>query len=343
MNVADFGERYRERIWESHFAEDFERDVVTGLSASNKSIPSKYLYDALGSTLFEAIVLLPEYDLPRRENALLERYVERIVGRSNGRLRLLELGSGSSQKTRTLIEAAIECHEAVEYTAIDIALEAVRAAAVQLLDRYPRVDVRAFVGDYFQVLGEIAPQPTTLALFLGSNLGNYPGERGVALLRALRGALAPSDTLLLGVDVRKDRALMERAYNDGIGVTAAFSKNVLARVNRDLGAEIDLQNFAHLARFEEGTGSVESYLVADRAATYSLGGGRGTVRFAAGERIHIESSHKFTHEELQDLATASGFVERAYLPDEEAAFALVLWERGDDAAERNTPSLAHLE
>ena len=342
MNVADFGDRYRERIWENHFAEDFERDVVAGLRAANKSIPSKYLYDALGSALFEAIVLLPEYDLPRRENALLERHASRIVDRSNGRLRLLELGSGSSQKTRTLIGAAIERHESVEYTAIDISLEAVRDAAAQLLDRYPQVEVRALAGDYFQVLGEVAPQPATLALFLGSNLGNYPGERGVALLRALRGALAPSDALLLGVDVRKDRESMERAYNDSIGVTAAFSKNVLARVNRDLGAEIDLQNFNHLARFDEGTGSVESYLVADRAAAYSLGGGRGAANFAAGERIHIESSHKFTREELRELAAACGFVERAYLPDGEAAFALALWERADDA-DRRAPASAHFE
>ncbi|NNM93481.1 MAG: L-histidine N(alpha)-methyltransferase [Candidatus Eremiobacteraeota bacterium] len=332
MNVADFGDRYRERIWETHIAEDFERDVLAGLSAVQKTIPSKYLYDALGSALFEAIVLLPEYDLPRRESALLERYAPHIIDRSTRRLRLLELGSGSSQKTRTLIEAAIERYGSVEYTAVDISLDAVRNAAVQLLDRYPEVTVRALVGDYFQVLGEVAPQPATLALFLGSNLGNYPGERGVAFLRAVRGALAPSDMLLLGVDLRKDRALMERAYNDDIGVTAAFSKNVLARINRDLGAEIDIGNFKHSSVFDERTGSVESYLIAACVASYSLGRGRGTVSFAAGERIHIESSHKFTHNELRVLADECGFVERGFFTDEDAAFALVLLERGEEAA-----------
>ena len=334
MNVADFGDRYRERIWETHIAEDFERDVVAGFAAARKAIPSKYLYDALGSALFEAIVLLPEYDLPRRESALLERYVREIVERVQGRLRLLELGSGSSQKTRTLIEAAIERYGAVEYTAVDISLDAVRNAAVQLLDRYPDVTVRALVGDYFQVLGEVAPQPATLALFLGSNLGNYPGERGVEFLRAVRGALAPSDMLLLGVDLRKDRALMERAYNDAIGVTAAFSKNVLARVNRDLGAKIDIGNFKHSSVFDERTGSIESYLVAIRAASYSLGGARKAVQFAEGERIHIESSHKFTHDELQMLANECGFVERGFFTDEDAAFALVLLERGENATKK---------
>ncbi|NNM99668.1 MAG: L-histidine N(alpha)-methyltransferase [Candidatus Eremiobacteraeota bacterium] len=334
MNVADFGDRYRERIWETHIAEDFERDIVAGFAATRKSIPSKYLYDALGSALFEAIVLLPEYDLPRRESELLERYVREIVERTQGRLRLLELGSGSSQKTRTLIEAAIERYGAVEYTAVDISLDAVRNAAVQLLDRYPDVSVRALVGDYFQVLGEVTPQPSTLALCLGSNLGNYPGERGVEFLRAVRGAIAPSDMLLLGVDLRKDRALMERAYNDAIGVTAAFSKNVLARVNRDLGAEIDIGNFEHSSVFDERTGSIESYLVAIRAASYSLGGARKAVRFAVGERIHIESSHKFTRDELRVLADECGFVERGFFTDEEAAFALVLLERGENATKK---------
>jgi len=331
MNVADFGDRYRERIWESHIAEDFERDVVAGFGAARKSLPSKYLYDALGSALFEAIVLLPEYDLPRRETALLERYARKIVEAPRGRLRLLELGSGSSQKTRPLIEAALDRYGAIDYTAIDISLDAVRNAAVQLLDRYPGVTVRALVGDYFQVLGEIAPMPATLALFLGSNLGNYPGERGVDVLRAVRRALAPSGMLLLGVDLRKDRTLMERAYNDDIGVTAAFSKNVLARVNRDLGAEIDIGNFKHSSVFDERTGSVESYLVAIRAASYSLGAGREAVRFEVGERIHIESSHKFTRDELRVLAAGCGFVERGVFIDEDAAFALVLLECGEGA------------
>lgn len=326
-NLAD---RYRERIWENHVAEDFERDVLSGLRATQKTMPSKYLYDALGSALFEAIVLLPEYDLPRREIALLKRYAATIVATVGGPPRLLELGSGSSEKTHLLIEAAIEKYGNVRYTAIDISLGAIRAAAVQLLERYPQIVVDALVGDYFQVLADVPRQPRTLALFLGSNLGNYPGRRGCELLRAIYAALTPHDLLLLGVDLRKNRETMERAYNDPIGVTAAFSKNVLARVNRELGAEIAVDNFRHVAMFDDSTGSIEAYLVAERAASYALGNARGTVEFAEGERIHIESSHKFTREEIRNLAADSGFEERMFMPDDDAGFALALLERRTD-------------
>ena len=327
MISAEFGDRYSERIWENHTAEDFERDVLHGLRATQKSISSKYLYDALGSALFEAIVLLPEYDLPRRERLLLERHASTIVANLGPSPHLLELGSGSSEKTRMLIEAAIENYGSAVYTAIDISLEALRAAAAQLLESYPSLVVDALAGDYFQVLAEVSRRPATLALFLGSNLGNYPGRRGQELLRAIGGALAPHDLLLLGVDLRKDRAAMERAYNDPIGVTAAFSKNVLARVNRELGAEIEVENFRHMSHFDEVTGSIESYLIAKESATYALGEGRGTISVTEGERVHIESSHKFTREELHDLAAATGFDERMYMPDDDAGFALVLLER----------------
>ncbi len=327
MSSVEFGERYAERIWETHVAEDFERDVVAGLLARNKAIPSKYLYDALGSLLFEAIVLLPEYDLPRREVALLERHAATIVSMFRAPIHLLELGSGSSLKTRLLLEAAIALHGEAAYTPIDISLESVRSAAKRLLARYPVLRVRALVGDYFQVLGEATQPSPTLALFLGSNLGNYPGERGRALLQALHRSLSRDDLLLLGVDLRKDPAVMERAYNDAIGVTAAFSKNLLARVNRDLGAEIEIENFRHHSRFDERTGSIETHLVAERAANYSLGANRARASFAAGERIHIESSHKFTRAEIRTLAEASGFAERAYLPDADEAFALIVLQR----------------
>ena len=319
--------RYRERIWENHFAADFERDVLAGLRAPHKAIPSKYLYDALGSALFEAIVLLPEYDLPRRENALLKRHASTIVDKVGAPPHLLELGGGSSEKTRMLIEAAIARYGSVSYTTIDISLGAVRAAAAELLDRYPQITVEALVGDYFQVLADVERRPATLALFLGSNLGNYPGRRGRDLFTAVHAALIPGDTFLLGVDLRKDREAMELAYNDAIGVTAAFSKNILARINRELGADIDIANFRYVSSFDDLTGSIESYLIAERSATYALGVGRERIKFAAGERLHVESSHKFTREEVRAIGEACGFREREFLADDDEAFALVLLER----------------
>ncbi|MGC8485107.1 MAG: L-histidine N(alpha)-methyltransferase [Candidatus Baltobacteraceae bacterium] len=330
MISANLGDRYSERIWENHISDDFARDVLHGLREKHKSIPSKYLYDALGSALFEAIVLLPEYDLPRRERSLLQRYASAIVANLGPSPHLLELGSGSSEKTKMLIEAAIANDGRVDYTAIDISLDALRAAAAQLLESYASISVNALAGDYFQVLAEVPRRPATLALFLGSNLGNYPGRRGHELLRAIGSALGPRHFLLLGVDLRKDRVTMERAYNDPIGVTAAFSKNVLARVNRELGAEIDIGNFRHRSHFDEETGSIESYLIAERSATYGLGDGRDAVSFAEGERVHVESSHKFSRDELRNLARETGFEERTYMPDDDAGFALVLLERLED-------------
>ncbi len=327
MNPMESNGRYRERIWESHLAADFERDVLAGLRAPQKAISSKYLYDALGSALFEAIVLLPEYDLPRRERALLKQHATRIVEKIGKPPHLLELGGGSSEKTRMLLEAAIAQFGSVRYTTIDISLEAVRTAAAQLLDTYPQITVDALVGGYFQVLADVEPRSATLALFLGSNLGNYPGRRGSDLFAAIHAALSPGDMFLLGVDLRKERAAMELAYNDALGVTAAFSKNVLARINRELGAEIELANFCYASSFDEATGSIEAYLIAERSATYALGAGHESIDVAAGERVHIESSHKFTREEVRAIGEECGFMEREFLTDDDNAFALILLER----------------
>ncbi|HUY11541.1 MAG TPA: L-histidine N(alpha)-methyltransferase, partial [Candidatus Dormibacteraeota bacterium] len=248
-------------------------------------------------------------------------------------LDLLELGSGSSLKTRVLIEATLERHGSTRYTAIDISVDAIRGAAAGLLERYPQLSMRALAGDYFQVLPNLrsldaaASSHRTLALFLGSNIGNYRDKRACQLLGSLHDALRTGDLFLLGVDLRKDRATMERAYNDPTGITAAFSKNLLARVVRELGSSIDVGNFEHEARYDERTCSIESFLVARSSAEYSLGEGRPLVTFDADERIHIESSRKFQLDELSELAAACGFTEIQTLLDERERYAVVLWER----------------
>lgn len=304
----------------------FADDVRSGLTAPRKQLPPKYFYDELGSALFEAICVLPEYYLTRTEAEILECSASEIVAALGGVIELVEFGSGSARKTRALIAAALARQDRLEYHPIDISPAALIGSAAGLVAEYERLHVSAYASDYFDVLesASLRTSQRVLALFLGSNIGNYDPTAARVLLGAMSAAFKPGDGLLLGADLKKDASVLERAYNDPTGVTAAFNKNVLARINRELGGRFDLDGFVHAARYDATRGSVDSYLVAQRGMRVSVDALGIDLRFAATETIHTESSHKFDARDIASLASDCGFRVGATWMDREQRFAVSL-------------------
>jgi L-histidine N-alpha-methyltransferase len=307
----------------------FAQDVAAGLRAPRKTLPSKYLYDRVGSALFEAITALPEYYLTGAETEILREYGWQIVRLLDEPIDFLELGSGSAIKTRLLIGEALRVQPELRYSPIDISTEALHAASVSLAETYPGLSVRAYAGDYFDVLASprLRLGRRTLAMFMGSNVGNYEPEAAARLLRLLSGALRPGDGLLLGADLKKDRATLELAYDDPLGVTAAFNKNLLRRVNAELDADFDLRNFAHVVNYDGERGSVDSFLQAESAATVNVRTAGVTAAFSAGERLHTESSYKFDDDDVARIGAAAGFSLRATWHDRARRFGVYLLVR----------------
>jgi L-histidine Nalpha-methyltransferase len=287
----------------------FAEDVARGLASTPKRLPSKYFYDDVGSALFDAITRLPEYYLTKAETEILSSWGWQIVRLLEAPVDFLELGSGSAIKTRILIEEALRVQTELCYSPIDISVEAIRASSLALVESYPRLRVRAYAGDYFDVLEShaIRSERKLLAMLMGSNIGNYEPDEAAQLLGLLGDALRPGDGLLLGADLKKDRAILELAYDDAAGVTAAFNRNVLARINRELGGDIDPRRFVHIARYDDVRGSVDSFLEAQESLVASVSGLGLEVAFAIGERIHTESSYKFSDDEIVKLGRAAGF------------------------------------
>jgi L-histidine N-alpha-methyltransferase len=307
----------------------FAEDVAQGLTANPKRLPSKYFYDEVGSALFDTITKLPEYYLTNAEAEILSDWGWQIVRLLDGPVDFLELGSGSAIKTRLLIGEALRVQTELRYSPIDISTEALRASSLALVESYPTLRVRAYAGDYFDVLGSHAVrlERRMLALLLGSNIGNYEPLEAAELLRLIGGALRPGDGLLLGADLKKDRATLELAYDDPTGVTAAFDRNVLARINRELGGDFDLRNFDHVPLYDEVRGSVDSFLRARESATVSIESLNLQVSVRSGERIHTESSYKFTDEEIVRLGSAAGFRPESAWHDRGNRFSLHLLVR----------------
>jgi len=290
----------------------FAEDIRLGLLSSPRRLFPKYFYDELGSQLFEAICLLPEYYLTRAENEIMERYASEMVSEAEGFKRLLELGSGSATKTRRIIEALLREQDELLYIPIDISATALETGSRVLLQAYPRLRIKGVAGDYYtglEALGAEEPQTRvrTLALFLGSNLGNFDREEARYFLKAVRRVLAPADALLLGVDLKKERAVLEAAYDDSLGVTAAFNLNLLSRINRELGADFDLRAFRHRAHYNEAEGRIEMHVESLRAQVVRVRELGLELQFAEGERIHTENSYKYDTADLSLLAAETGF------------------------------------
>jgi L-histidine N-alpha-methyltransferase len=297
-------------------------DVRRGLSSKPKRFLPKYFYDQLGSQLFEAICLLPEYYLTRAENEILERYADEIVSSLDGNTTLLEMGSGSASKTRLIIEALLRKQPELLFIPVDISASALDSSSRILLQSYPQLRIEAYAADYFAGLAEVGKKPRarTLALFLGSNVSNFDPEEALKFLRALRQVLHEGDAFLLGADLKKERRVLEAAYNDALGVTAAFNLNVLARINRELGGNFDLRAFQHRAFYNEAVGRVEIYIESTRAQTVAISELEIEVQFGAGEQIHTENSYKYDLSDIAKLAAETGFTRARTWLDEEQQF-----------------------
>ena len=244
-------------------ADDFASAVAAGLSQPSKSLPCRFLYDARGSKLFEAICQTSEYYLTRAEHEILEAHAGQIAARFGERITLAELGSGSARKTRLLIEAFLARRAALRYVPVDISRGALESSSRGLLARYPGLEVRAIASEYREGLRllRVTTAGPRLVLWLGSNVGNFDRTEAAGFLRRVRRALAPEDRLLLGVDLRKERSVLEAAYDDARGVTARFTRNLLVRINRELGGSFIPTSFAHRARWLEDEGKIEIHLV----------------------------------------------------------------------------------
>ncbi|HEY0157271.1 MAG TPA: L-histidine N(alpha)-methyltransferase [Thermoanaerobaculia bacterium] len=309
-------------------ADDFGHDVRVGLTAERKWLPPRWFYDELGSSLFDAICFLPEYYVMRAEGELLTTHQREIVEAFGANVRLVELGSGAARKTRILLDPLTERSPALEYVPVDIDAAMLERSGRELLTDYPHLRVTAICSDFARPSLPLAQLPRhrgrTVVLFLGSTIGNLDPDAAVAMLRDLRGALAPGDALFLGADLRKSRTILEPAYDDPLGVTAAFNKNLLVRMNRELGANFELDAFAHRAFYDETHGRIEMHLVSNTAQRVEIGALGLGVDFAAGESIHTESSYKHDASTLAALAEASGFAIYRTWTDARAWFADVL-------------------
>jgi dimethylhistidine N-methyltransferase len=304
----------------------FAADVRRGLTAPRKQLACRYFYDAEGSALFERICALPEYYLTRTELAILRQHARAIVRSCSAGAVLVELGSGSAMKTRVLLETALARSSPVRYVPIDISRSMLAESSRSLLDAYAGVEITAVAAEYRAGLQWLTghPWPVKLILWLGSNVGNLGRNEAARFLRAVRATMTGRDRLILGVDLRKPRALVEAAYDDAAGVTAAFNKNLLARINRELGGHFDLDAFDHRATWNERVGRVEMRLVAARPQLVRIDALALAVRFSAGEAIFTESSYKYSLDEIDRLAVASGLSVEARWLDPDARFSVNL-------------------
>jgi dimethylhistidine N-methyltransferase len=306
---------------------EFAHDVRRGLSATPKQLPPRWLYDAIGSSLFETICLLPWYKITRAETALLDRLAPEIALRLPAVREVVELGPGSGDKLARLLSPFTRRSAAVAAHLIDVSSEAL-AAATTRLSALANLAVRPLLGTFHEGL-EALPKRTggRLIALLGSNIGNSEPEAADHLMREIAGALAPGDACLLGADLVKPEAELIDAYDDPLGVTAAFNLNLLARLNRDLGARFDLRAFRHEARWNARASRVEMHLVSRSQQRVAIPGAGFEVRLAAGESIWTESSHKYTPEVLDALGARAGLVTAARWVDEDARFALTLFRK----------------
>lgn len=288
---------------------DFAEHVDAGLSGSPKKLSPMYLYDQEGSLLFEKICDLPEYYLTRTEHAILQQYAHEIVAYSNGNMSLIELGSGSSTKTRLIIEALIEYQNDLHYIPVDISETILVSSAKELLQDYPDLKITAHVAEYHAAIRNISKLELQqkMILFLGSNIGNFEPEAAERFLRKVRTWLQPGDYFLLSTDMQKDRSVLEPAYDDRQGITAAFNLNLLKRMNTELGANFDLTTFAHHAFYNETCGRVEIHLRSKIEQDVHFDRLNKSFHFEEGETIHTENSHKFANHKIEQLCTLTGF------------------------------------
>jgi L-histidine N-alpha-methyltransferase len=302
--------------------EQMVRDVRRGLTRVPKELSSKYFYDERGSELFEQITQLPEYYLTRAERNLLEQKIPEIVGGVRP-CSLVELGAGSATKTRIILDAMRDSGCAECYVPIDVSREFLEATALQLRADYPDVRITPVVSDITEPFTLPVLAGPVLVVFLGSTIGNFPADEAIALLSHLARAMGPADRFLLGADLIKSAEVLNRAYNDSQGVTAAFNLNVLQRLNQELGANFPLSEFEHRAFYSSSKHRIEMHLVA-RGPLEVVIPEIGKINFEKGESIRTELSYKYDRATLEAILASSGLAVDRWMPADDGAFVLVV-------------------
>ena len=319
--------RFTDHLPAGFAAEALRRDARTGLTARPKWLPPKWFYDKTGSELFQRITELPEYYPTRAEREIIDARAEEIVA-GTGCDTLVELGSGSSEKTRLLLTALTGATADPAYVALDVSEDALRDAADGLARDYPGLRIDAVRADFEHQLDVLPAGGDRLVVFLGGTIGNLePGARA-AFLRGLRGTLGPGDRFLLGADLVKSPDVLVPAYDDAAGITAAFNRNVLDVLNHGLGADFRHEDFEHVAVWDAGNEWIEMRLRAVRDVIVGLPGLDLAVAFDAGEEVRTEISAKFRRERLTAEAQAAGFAPAGWWTDGAGRFSLSLWAPG---------------
>ncbi|NIF92603.1 L-histidine N(alpha)-methyltransferase [Burkholderia sp. Cy-637] len=300
----------------------FLRDLLDALGTRPRSISPKYFYDAAGSALFDRICELPEYYPTRTEHAILAAHAGEIAQAIGAEANLIEFGAGSLSKIRFVLDACLAAGPPASYVPVDISAAYLRESAAALRRHYPALEVQPVAADYLQpeAMRELARVPDRrIGIFFGSTIGNFSNREADTFL-GCTAALLAGGGLLIGVDLVKDTAVLERAYNDAAGVTAAFNLNLLARANAELGADFDLDAWRHRAFYDSRLQRIEMHLVSLRAQTVKVGG--QAFEFAEDETIHTENSRKFTLDGFREMAERAGYVPRKVWTDEAQLFSL---------------------
>ncbi|NJK34629.1 MAG: L-histidine N(alpha)-methyltransferase [Oscillatoriales cyanobacterium SM2_2_1] len=306
----------------------YGQDVVEGLSQAPRSIPTYYLYDDYGSELFEQICIQPEYYPTRTERQILRRAAPEIASITKTRS-LVELGSGSSSKTRLLLDGMVSYWEEqpVYYVPIDVSAGILERSAMALLDSYPTLTVQGLVATYELALADLPPVPDRLVAFLGSTLGNIPPHECDHFFAQVAEALAVGEYFLIGVDLQKDIAILEAAYNDQAGVSAAFNLNILNHLNRRFGGTFIPAQFRHYAPYNPTAHQIEIYVTSDREQTVTLGALSLSLHLSAGEKILTEVSRKFQVSELRSQLASLGFMTQGVWTDSQDWYAVMLLQK----------------
>ncbi len=298
----------------------FREEVLSGLSSSPKSLPCKFFYDQRGSELFERICELEEYYPTRTEMSIMRRFSGEMAECLGEDCLLVEFGSGSSLKTRVLLDEMVR---PAGYVPLDISREHLLASSARLSQAYPDLDVAAVCADYtrpFTLPEGLRPSRRTCVYFPGSTIGNFDPEEALPFLRQTARVCGSEGLLLIGVDLKKDPEVLRQAYNDAEGVTALFNLNILRRINRELDADFDLAQWEHLAFYNAAPGRIEMHLRSRTGQSVHIAG--QTIRFSEGETIHTENSHKYTPREFARLASEAGFERLKIWTDPESLFSV---------------------
>ena len=305
-------------------------ELSSSLNQKQKSIHPKFFYDKKGSQLFEEICKLPEYYLTRTEISILTQLYDKLPSHLNGDFRLVELGSGSSKKTRILLSILERLHKHIEYFPIDIS-KILKESSTILLDDYENLHITGIIDNYESGLEFMKnyDNKKNLIAFLGSSFGNFDYEHGLKFLQKINSSMKKNDLFLIGLDLVKDKTVLERAYNDSQGVTAKFNLNVLSRINSELDSNFNINKFVHHAIYNESQNRVEIYLRSLENQIVNIPKARMILQIKQDELIHTENSYKYTIPEINKMLSMTGFRIKDIWYDEKQYFCLVLLSKND--------------